>query len=251
MFIAIFAAIFIGMSMAILGSGGAILTVPLLVYVFEQPEKLAIASSLLIVAVIAGFNLLPRLFNKQIDWKLAITFSIFSSLGTKLGVSLAEIAMPWLQMLLFSIITAIAALRLITTELPTAKITINYWKVIISAILIGITTGFVGVGGGFLIVPVLIILANLNLASAVSSSLLIIFINAIYGFSQYQKLVVQLNLDFNWQLIGLISFFGLIGSFFAQPLGARLPAKVVKMSFAYLLLIVSAGILLQTSVSLL
>ncbi|WP_111977450.1 sulfite exporter TauE/SafE family protein [Algibacillus agarilyticus] len=247
MIIAILSALIIGLSLGLLGSGGAILTIPVLTYLFEQPEKLAIASSLIIIACIAMVSVAPAMMNKQVNWRLVLIFSLPSYLGTFAGVKLASLSDVWLQMLFFAVVTFTAGTKLIIQPKLRENIQPVYHKLIITGFMVGITTGFIGVGGGFLIVPALMLFAGCSIRQAVPVSLLIISGNALLGFWQYQAILAEYSLTLDWQIIITIALVGSLGGILAQPLSKRCPQALLSKVFGYILILISISIIIKNT----
>lgn len=245
---ALLGAIIIGLSLGLFGSGGSILTVPVLLYMVGQEPKLAIASSLLVVAGISFMASLPNLRKAIISWRHVLFFGVPGMFGTYGGAWLGGMVESWVQLFVFAGLMLVAAVfmwrKRAITELP--PLAWRPWKVLAEGTIVGVITGFVGVGGGFLIVPALVILGGLALPVAVASSLVIISLKSFVGFGKYYQVLVLEGYRFDWQVIGLMVMAGFIGSILGGWLGSRIPAKPLQRGFAIFLVIMAIYVVIRT-----
>ncbi len=238
----------IGLALGLFGSGGSIVTVPVLVYLVGQPEKIAIAGSLAIVGAVAGLGALSYIRRGLVDWRSVLWFGGPGIAGTVAGAWLAEFVSGRFQLAVFALVMLVAAVGMLRqrTAAHTPKARAR-WKIVVDGIAVGALTGFVGVGGGFLIIPALILLGGLNPVIAVGTSLIIIALKSLAGFAKYLSVLERLDLSVDWSIIGIFIVLGGLGSVVGGWLGRRLPAEVFRKGFAALLLIVAAGILIDAS----
>ncbi len=237
-------ALFIGISLGLMGSGGSILTVPVLVYLFGQEEKVAIAGSLAIVGTIALAGGLAYLKNNLVNWKTLFLLGFPSMIATYFGALLAAYIPGIIQLVIFAFIMFVAALSMFNSRSIGAephKMQTN--KVIVSGLLVGVITGIVGVGGGFLIVPALVLMAGLSMRNAIATSLFIIAINSYTGFIKYYFTLKQNNLLLDWRIITLVAFIGIIGTFVGKFICHKVAQVKLKCYFAYFLLLMAVFIL--------
>ena len=175
----------IGLSLGLMGSGGSILTVPVLVYLVDQPEKVAIAGSLMIVGSIALLGSLPYMKQKQVDWTTVWLFGIPGMIGTYAGAWLSSYLSGIMQLAIFAVVMLLASYfmlrpkRNIEQESDHQR---HVFKIIADGLIVGVVTGVVGVGGGFLIVPALVLLGGLTMRTAIATSLVIIALKSFSGF---------------------------------------------------------------------
>jgi uncharacterized protein len=243
-------AIIIGLSLGLLGSGGSILTVPVLVYLVQEPQKLAIAESLAIVGGISLVGAFPYIFKKQIHWKSVVWFGIPGVAGTYLGAYFSQWLSGGVQLLLFALIMLIAAYTMWRAKDPKAESKHHaYWQIVLEGLVVGIVTGLVGVGGGFLIIPALVLLGGLPMRLAVGTSLLIISLKSLVGFYKYVHVLSDYQI--NGSLIGLFVALGIAGSFAGSYLSQKLPQRVLRKLFAGVLIGLGTFILHQNLPSLL
>lgn len=238
MLLILFSATFIGISLGLLGSGGAVLTVPILIFGFQLDEKVAIASALAIVALISLFSSINNYKQQLIDWKSLNRFIMPSLIGSYIGAVLGAYVSNNVQLIVFSLVMLIAGIKMLKPVKTESKPVSNLIIVTVG-LLIGIITGFVGVGGGFLIVPAFIILLNLPLKNAVATSLVLIFANSSIAFCQYFYVFSVNSIQLNWILISTFSGFGILGSYLGQILSNKLNTNIILKIFAWVLVILS------------
>ena len=247
-YLAIPGAIAIGISLGLLGSGGSILTVPVLVYLIGQDEKVAIAGSLFIVGSIALTGSLQFLRAGLIQWRSVVIFGIPGMAGTWFGAYLAAWVPGITQLALFAIVMLIASwLMLRPPNLEAAEPTPRaVWKIATDGLIVGVITGLVGVGGGFLIVPALVLLGGLTMRQAVASSLVIIALKSFSGFYKYLDVLAQQNLELDWQTLLLVTGLGIAGSFAGSHFAKRVPQDKLKRGFGYFLIVMGIYILIRS-----
>lgn len=240
-------ALFIGISLGLLGSGGSILTVPVLVYLVGQDPKVAIAGSLLIVGIISLFAAIPYARQRLIKWRTVVLFGVPGMLGAFLGAWAAHFVSDAVQMLFFSGLMLAASylmfkpVKLDETEQPTQERAI--YKIAIDGLVVGAITGLVGVGGGFLIIPALVLLGGLSMRLAVGTSLVIIAIKSFVGFAEYLQVLKALQLSIDWQVIGLFSLIGIIGGWLGHQVSSKIDQILLRKIFAIFLVLMGAFIL--------
>lgn len=255
-YIGYLASIIIGLSLGLIGSGGSILTIPILVYLFKVNPELATSYSLFIVgttALYGGYNHY-KLGNLQL--KTALYFAIPSVISiliirevifpkiasTLFSIASYTISKDLLIMVVFSILMISASLSMIrknTTEKPHYKT--NYLQLSFIGSLVGIVTGFLGAGGGFLIIPALLFFANLPIKQAVGTSLLIIFINSAIGFAGD----LYLNTPIDYKLLLLISAMAFIGMFIGIQLSKKINGSKLKPLFGWFVLVMGIYIIIK------
>lgn len=245
----ILGAAIIGLSLGLLGSGGSILTVPILTYLLGMPEKTAVASSLAIVGGISLFGALPLLRRGLVDGRALLAFGPPSMLGTVAGAWLAQRLPEGSQLLIFAPVMLVAAWRMASGGAASVQgPRKSAWAIALAGIGVGLLTGLVGIGGGFLIVPALVLLLGLPMPRAVATSLLLIVLNSAVGFGKYLMADSgQLQLDPT--VIGLFIAIGGAASMLGGRLGTRVPQALLRRIFAVVLVLVAVSILLSKFVS--
>jgi uncharacterized membrane protein YfcA len=226
-------AILIGLSLGLLGGGGSILTVPVLVYALGMDPKTAIALSLAIVGATSLIGVVNHYKNKNIDFKVALLFGPIAMLGTFIGAKLSQFMSASTQLLLFAVIMILAAYFMYKpTKLnETKKENKNrYFLIIAEGLIVGIITGIVGVGGGFLIVPALVLLSGLDMKKAVGTSLLIIAAKSFSGFAGYIGIV-----EIPWNFLASFTAFSGAGIIIGSALMKYIAQDKLKKAFAVFL----------------
>jgi uncharacterized protein len=238
---AIAGAVLIGVSLGLLGSGGSILTVPVLVYLLGQPEKIAIASSLAIVGAIAAVGAAQWARSGLVAWRSVAWFGIPGILGTVGGAWMSALVTGATQLIVFAIVMLLAAgFMLRPPGIPVAGASplpprALRW-VVADGLAVGALTGFVGVGGGFLIIPALVLLGRLDMHRAVGTSLVIIALKSFAGFANYLPVLAGEGLAVDWQVISVFSTIGAVGSFIGNRIGARVPQAALRRGFGAVLI---------------
>lgn len=247
--LAIPGAIAIGISLGLLGSGGSVLTVPVLIYLVGQDEKLAIAGSLFIVGCIAAAGSLQFIRARLIRWNTVAIFGLPGMAGTWLGALLAGQISGIAQLALFAVVMLVAAqLMLRPIDLENADtLTRASWKIAIDGLIVGVITGLVGVGGGFLIVPALVLLGGLSMHQAVATSLIIIALKSFSGFYKYLDVLEGQGLALDWQTLLLVTALGIVGSISGGRLAKRAPQEKLKKGFGYFLIAMGMFILIRSA----
>lgn len=242
-------ALCIGLSLGLLGSGGSILTVPVLIYLVGQDPKVAIAGSLLIVGIISIFSALPYAKQGLIRWRTALLFGGPGMLGAVLGAWGAHYVSSTLQMLIFAALLLSAAylmfkpVNLDETQSPITERA--FYKIGLDGLVVGAITGLVGVGGGFLIIPALVLLGGLSMRLAVGTSLVIIAAKSLVGFVAYLKVLEALSLSIDWHIILLFSIIGVIGGWLGHKASSLVNQAVLRQVFAVFLVLMGGFIFWQ------
>jgi len=239
----------IGLSLGLMGSGGSILTVPVLVYLLEQPEKVAIAGSLVIVGAIALLGSFPYISQKLVDWNTVWLFGIPGMIGTYAGAWISAYLSGIMQLTIFAGVMLLASYfmlrpkRDIESESDHQRHT---FKIVLDGVIVGVVTGVVGVGGGFLIVPALVLLGGLTMRVAIATSLVIIALKSFSGFVKYLDVLDKTDLSLDWQVIGVMIVVGGIGSSLGNKLANRVPQDKLKKMFGVFLIIMGIYILYKS-----
>lgn len=248
MLYALLGAVAIGLVLGLLGSGGSILTVPVLVYLAGQPDKVAIAESLAIVGAIASVGALSYARQRLVDWRAVLGFGVPGILGTYLGaVAAAHVPGP-VQLALFGVVMLAAAAAMLKGRAGLEDGAHTPRSVAMVAALgvgVGVMTGLVGVGGGFLIVPALVLLVGLDMRLAVGTSLSIIVLNSATGFAKYLDTLHDVGGTVDWRLVGTFAAIGIAGSLVGARLSQRVPQAQLKRGFAVFLVVMGTFILIR------
>lgn len=249
-----FASIIIGISLGLIGGGGSILAVPILVYLFKVHPEQATSYSLFIVGITSMIGSFSHYKLGNLKIKSALVFAFPSILSLLL---VRKIILPIIPETLFSVgdfnitkdllIMVVFAFLMIVTSVSmikkTTKITeakqINFPILALIGFLVGLIIGFLGAGGGFLIIPALLFFANLPMKEAVGTSLLIIFINSLIGFGG--DLLGGVKLDFT--LLLTISAMAMVGLLIGTQLSKKIDGAKLKPAFGWFVLIMGIYII--------
>ncbi len=248
MLVALFGGLLIGISLGLLGSGGSILTVPFLAYGLGHVERVAIAESLLIVGSIALLGSMSYIRRNQVCWRTALLFGIPGMAGTYAGAAVAGYVSGTVQLLVFGMVMlAAAGFMFRSRQVPAEPLPMNHsiLLVLVQGIAVGALTGFVGVGGGFLIVPALVFLRRLPIHFAVGTSLLIIAFNSSSGSVKYFNTLSTEHLSVDWATIGMFIALGALGTLLGSRINNRLDPQSLKRIFAMFLVAMSLIIIFR------
>jgi uncharacterized membrane protein YfcA len=244
----------IGVSLGLIGSGGSILTIPILVYIMHIQPSLATIYSLFIVGIAALVGSIKGAKDKLLNVKIALYFGLPSILSifimrkflvpllppTLFNLFGFPISKDLLIMLVFAILMILASVSMIKKNKPAKEQQTNMLKIVFIGTFVGLLTGFVGVGGGFLIIPTLIFSARLNMKSAVATSLVIIAFNSLIGFSG------SLNgITIDWEFLLLFSAFAIAGIFTGMFLSKKIDNEKLKPAFGWFVLITGIYIIIK------
>jgi hypothetical protein len=232
----------------LLGSGGSIITVPVLVYLLGQDEKIAIAGSLFVVGTIALAGSLQYIRVGLVDWRNVLVFGVPGMVGTYLGALIAAFVPGIVQLAVFALVMLLASYMMLrpvelVNEVHEPRET---WKIATDGLFVGVITGLVGVGGGFLIVPALVLLGGLAIHTAVATSLVIIALKSFSGFYKYMDVLEQQNLELDWNTLLLVTGLGIVGSFAGARIANRMPQEKLKKGFGFFLVVMGIYILARS-----
>ncbi|WP_395045849.1 sulfite exporter TauE/SafE family protein [Flavobacterium sp.] len=249
-----FASILIGISLGLIGGGGSILTIPILVYLFKIDPENATSYSLFIVGVTALIGSYNHYLLGNLKLKSALYFA-FPSVISLLFVR--DIVLPntpnhlffihnfdvtknSLIMLIFAILMIFASISMIRKSNSDKNAQeISFFQLSFIGLMVGFVTGFLGAGGGFLIIPALIFFAGLEMKQAIGTSLFIIFINSIIGFGG--DIINGVQLDY--KLLLIISLIAILGMFIGTYLSKKIDGSKLKPAFGWFVLIMGIYII--------
>lgn len=252
-----FASGLIGISLGLIGGGGSIITIPVLVYLFHIEPTVATAYSLFIVGSTSLVGGIRSAMSKSVDLRSAVLFAVPSTVGvymtrhfflphipdTIFEVNGFTLHKDVALMLFFSMIMLVASVQMIRSKPQSEK---SHSRRIIAVLVlqgvgVGIITGIVGAGGGFLIIPALVLLAGLPMKKAIGTSLIIIAINSLIGFLGDMSLVKQIN----FRLMLLVSLLAVGGVFFGNYLSRFIAARNLKSGFGWFALAMAMFIVIK------
>ena len=237
----------IGLTLGMLGGGGSILTVPALVYVLGQDAHTAVGASLVIVGMNALTGAWLHHRAGHVRLRAALLFGGAGLLAAFAGARLSRLLPGPLLLVLFALLMLVVAALMLGGAGRTASLhlaTVEWWKILLGGATVGFLTGFLGVGGGFLIVPALVLLLGMEMRDAVGSSLVVIALNSAAGLLGHLG-----DGGVGWGLIGLLLLGGLPGLLLGARLARGLPVVRLRQGFAVLVLLLG-GVLLATNVPL-
>ncbi len=232
---------FIGLVLATVGAGGAILAVPGLVAFFGFSTTVATTSSLVVVGAAAFTGAVAKFRAGAADLKLGIAFSTIGVFGTFLGTYLVALVPESIVLSLFALLMIISAWTMWNKKSVVQKDSQKLNKVLVLVVAsgVGAITGLLGIGGGFLIVPALVITLGINANLAVGTSLVAITTNTVlalgFRYSYWHEIP--------WQQVGLVAAAAVLVSAIVAPLAHKLSEVVVRRSFALLLVFVTGYVL--------
>ena len=237
----------IGLILGLIGGGGSILTVPVFVYVLGYPAKEAIAMSLPVVGATSLVGAIGHWRAGNIQVRVGLAFGVVAMAGSFLGAKLAAYIAGPVQLLLLGVVMLTSATLMLRSSLKTPTVgdasTVRERSVpAIAAVgfAVGMLTGIVGIGGGFLIVPALVVLGGVPMKPAIGTSLLVIAMNAVSGFAGYAGTVVV-----DWRVMGLVTMVAMAGIVIGTALVKHVSAARLKLFFAIFLMTVAVFVLYQ------
>ena len=229
----------IGASLGLIGSGGSIITVPMLVYIAGIAPKEAATMSLAIVGATSLVGLILCASNSSLDYAAVLWISLGGICGAYPGAWLSHHTPPHILLGVFGGFMLVAGARMLArrNSLPTVP-NRSISLLIIAGIVISFLTSFLGIGGGFIIIPILVLLTGANMKSAVGTSLAIIVVNCVYGLAA--KLLDGNTL--NLPLTAGFACSAAVGMIVAHRFAGRVPERALRIAFAWLIVLIGAGV---------
>lgn len=257
------AAIIIGITLGLIGGGGSILTVPILVYLFRMDAVGATGYSLFIVGITSAIGTGSYFAKGLVNIRTAVVFGIPSIVAVFVTRAYIVPRIPQeifnvgdfvvtkqiVLMVLFALLMIAASYSMIKKDKPvntSPKDQIqkfNYAMILIEGLIVGLLTGLVGAGGGFLIIPALVILSKLSMKEAVGTSLVIIAAKSLIGFVGEAT-----NISIDWEFLIKISAFAIIGILIGSRLSKNIDGNKLKPAFGWFVLVMGVYILLMETV---
>ncbi len=256
------AAVCIGISLGLIGGGGSILTVPVLVYLFHLEPVLASAYSLFIVGITSLIGALRKYRQGYVELGTSLVFGIPSVAAVFLTRKYLLPALPdhfltihqWhlskslFVMLLFSVLMILVSISIIRgkeeeecVDCEPEELTFyRYFLIVLAGVSEGLISGLVGAGGGFLIIPALVLLARLPMRTAIGTSLLLVGVKSLIGFTGDLS-----HTEMNWPFIRFISLMALSGFYLGNYLSGKVSGTGLKKAFGYFVMMMGTGILLK------
>ena len=250
----LFTSVFVGAIIGLLGGGGSVLTIPMLVYLFNINPSEATTYSLFIVGAISGVGFIKSKRDKNVDIAAIFQFGIPSIIGVLISRRFIlpnipeeihllefEILKDNFLLFLFSILLLISAVKMILKATVKAKCSTSIFKSSVSGLFVGSVTGLLGAGGGFLIIPFLVNALKIPMKSAVGTSLAIIMLNSLLGFvaSDFSNQVL------NWMLLSKVTLLALLGFFIGNFYATKIQSHRLKAIFGWFILAVGLSIIIS------
>ncbi len=253
-------AILIGIVLGLIGGGGSILTLPVLVYLFGVEPVIATAYSLFIVGIAAVAATLKNMSQKLVDFKTALIFALPAFIAVYLTRRYLVPALPdplldiggWTLskdvgiMVFFAFIMVLASVSMIRDRREEPETNqdsepqYNYPLIVLEGFVVGVLTGIVGAGGGFLIIPALVLLAKLPMKKAIATSLLIIAIKSLIGFIGDLQVI-----EIDWLFLLIFAALSVVGIFVGVWLNQIVPGRKLKKGFGWFVLVMGVFIVLR------
>ena len=255
-------ALFIGGAVGILGGGGSILTTPLLVYVVGFDAKQAITASLFVVAVTSLFGLIAHAKAGRVRWRTGLIFGAAGMVGAFIGGQVGALLPGALLLAAFSVMMGVTAVAMIRgrkqvkghgphTGLPV-------FRIILDGLIVGLVTGLVGAGGGFLVVPALALLGGLPMPNAVATSLLVVAMKSFAGFFGYAlkfggDSFISVNTATTtlsdgssiWPVTLIVTAMAVIGAVIGSRVVGKIHPDKLRKAFGWFVLVMAVFILSQ------
>jgi uncharacterized membrane protein YfcA len=240
-------ALVIGLSLGLLGGGGAILTVPVLHYVLGFGFKVAVPMSLVVVGLTSGFGAIAHWRAGTINLRAALAFGPPAIVGAVLGAELGLRVEERIQLTIFAVTMLVAAVSMYLGQDAIARTARRRAEggaaplpfITLIGALVGLLTGFVGVGGGFIYVPALVLLGGIAMKEAVGTSLVLIMLSCVAGMVRYQG-----TLALDWTAIALFTAIAFVGVAIGSRLARHVSPQGLRKGFAGFLLVMGALVLL-------
>ncbi|HYV53574.1 MAG TPA: sulfite exporter TauE/SafE family protein [Chitinophagaceae bacterium] len=242
----------IGLSLGLIGAGGSILTIPVFVYILKKDPVSSSVYSMFVVGISSMAGSIQSIFNKLVDFKAVLTFGIPSVIGVFIARKTIFPVIPdelfsigsfilsknMFLMLCLSALMFLAARRMLKPAIKKDQVGKEDKQVKISlllrGLLVGMVTGLLGIGGGFLIVPALYLLVNLPVKKAIGTALLIITINSLFSF-----LNSYASMEIEWLLLIKFSMGAVLGIIIGTKLSRKIPGNYLKKTFGWVILSMS------------
>jgi uncharacterized protein len=228
----------VGVSLGLLGGGGSILTLPILMYAFGLEEKAAIATSLIVVGTTSAFAVISHARAGNVEWRTGLLFAAAGSVGAFVGGYLADfIPGAWLVngFLVMMVATAFAMFRGRKEVRPAEHGRGAILKILGEGLVVGLVTGLVGAGGGFLVVPALALLGGLPMPKAVGTSLVVIAIKSLFGYLGHAT-----HVAIDPVIAAEVSVAAVVGSVLGGFLAPKVPAVALRKGFGAFVLVMAA-----------
>lgn len=232
----------IGLSLGLMGGGGSILAVPVLKYVAGLEAKAAIATSLLVVGTTAGVGGWRHARQGNVAWRTGTIFAVTAMAGAYGG----GLAAGWFSgtalLMLFALMMLVTSVMMLRGRgaLSPRESEMPVMLVVLEGVAVGALTGLVGAGGGFMVVPALVLLGGMEMHRAIGTSLVVIALKSFAAFAGYAA-----HVQIDVQLAGSVTAVAVLGTLVGARFAARVPAQTLRKGFAWFVLVMAAFVLSQ------
>ncbi|WAL59976.1 sulfite exporter TauE/SafE family protein [Thermocoleostomius sinensis] len=248
-------AVCIGISLGLIGGGGSILAAPVLIYIMSVPAKSAFAMTLVIVGVASLIGAIPHWRQGNVNPKIIALFAPASMLGAYLGARLASLPFitPTIQLVTFGVMMLVASISMIRKGASKSEKSLDkashsdqhtvipkWLAIALEGLVVGVLTGFIGIGGGFLVIPALVLLGNTPMKEAVGTSLIILALKSVTGFAGYFG-----HVPIDWTLLLSFTIASSVGILLGSYLNQFVSAKQLEKGFGYFVLAVAIFVLIR------
>lgn len=243
----------VGLSLGLIGAGGAILSMPIFILVLGHATPVAILEALVVTGVIAAFSATRSALAKSVDYARALAFAAPGLVGAWVGGPLGHALDDRVQAGLFAALAVVAAWRLLRPqpeERASDGVSPLRGRALVVAVAagfaIGVLTAVLGVGGGFLLVPALVLVARVPIKLAIGTSLVVIAVNAAAAFASNAWSAPEAVEGVAWSAVAIVAGFGIAGSLVGARLSTKLPPAGLRKGFAGVLVLVAIAVLVKT-----
>ena len=252
-------ALLVGITLGLIGSGGSILSLPIFVYLFGLNPIIASAYSLFTVGITSLIGSIKNIKFKLIDFNTSLYFSLSAAISVyitrKYLINLIPeeiitignllITKEKFLMLFFALLIYFAGIAMIKKRVDKSqnqrrKSKYDKVLILIEGAVVGVVTGLVGAGGGFIIIPVLVLFSKLNMKNAIATSLIIISIKSLIGFIGDIE-----NHIIDWEFLIMFSLISILGIYIGQAIGLKIDGSKLKKGFGYFVIVVASCVVLK------
>jgi uncharacterized membrane protein YfcA len=235
-------ALLIGAVLGLLGGGGSILTLPLLTYVGGVEPRGAIAASLFVVAVTSAVALVPHARAGRVRWRTGVLFGGAGMVGALIGGQLAPLLPVRVLLIAFAALMVVAAIAMLVGRRARAPLggELPLGKVLALGVAVGVVVGTLGAGGGFVVVPALVLLGGLSMEAAVGTSLVVIAMQSSAGLASHLR-----HVEMPWRVTLAVTAVAVCGSLLGGQLAGKVSATTLRRGFGVLVLALAAVMLVR------
>ncbi len=230
----------IGLSLGVLGGGGSTLTVPVLRYVAGEPAASAVAMSLVVVCATSSVAAATYARERRVRWSAALTFGPAGMVAAFAGGKLSAVLSARATLILFALTMCVSALAMLwrSRKPLVGGDQVGLSRSVGAGLAVGFVTGIIGTGGGFLVVPALVLIARLPIESAVGTSLVVIALQSAAGLAGRLG-----HVAIDWPIAAAVAAVAVVGALFGGRIGRRIAAAPLQRAFAVFVLVTALAML--------